>query len=221
MQHNLLLLNTHEFGINPAFGNNRQQGKARVLTHKIATNYPTCRDARSERPAYQYLTRTGVYDITRTLRPSVPTRGCGLTADGRKHGRHGLSPTKAEGSLTKATMRHAERTPDTGKHEPKLINKAMKAKIKEGLLIRSIAGEHVLIDASGNVDLSKMAMLSDTAASIIKAMQRGVCTAEELAKGLTEEYDVSEREALGDVKELLARLAEQGLVVKEDDGEGR
>ena len=118
-------------------------------------------------------------------------------------------------------MRHAERTPDTGKHEPKLINKAMKAKIKEGLLIRNIAGEHVLIDASGNVDLSKMAMLSDTAASIIKAMQRGVCTAEELAKGLTEEYDVSEREALGDVKELLARLAEQGLVIKEEDGEDR
>ena len=71
MQHNLLLLNTHEFGINPAFGNNRQQGKARALTHKIATNYPTCRDARSERPAYQHLARTGVYDITRTLRPSV------------------------------------------------------------------------------------------------------------------------------------------------------
>ena len=86
----------------------------------------------------------------------------------------------------------------------------MKARIKEGLLIRNIAGEHVLIDASGNVDLSKMA-----------TMQRGVCTAEELAKGLTEEYDVSEREALGDVKELLARLAEQGLVVKEDDGEDR
>lgn len=97
----------------------------------------------------------------------------------------------------------------------------MKARIKEGLLIRSIAGEHVLIDASGEVDFSKMEMLNDTAVSIIKAMQEGVCTAEELAKGLTEEYDVSEREALGDVKELLARLAEQGLVVKEDDGEGR
>ena len=40
MQHNLLLLNTHEFGINPAFGNNRQQGKARALTHKIATTHP-------------------------------------------------------------------------------------------------------------------------------------------------------------------------------------
>ena len=87
----------------------------------------------------------------------------------------------------------------------------MKARIKEGLLIRSIAGEHVLIDASGNVDLSKMAMLSDTAASIIKAMQRGVCTAEELAKGLTEEYDVSEREALWWLRRMTERTGKQAF----------
>ena len=33
----------------------------------------------------------------------------------------------------------------------------MKATIKDGLLIRNIADEHVLIDASGEVDFSKMA----------------------------------------------------------------
>lgn len=87
----------------------------------------------------------------------------------------------------------------------------MKVKIKDGLLIRDIAGEHVLIDASGEVDFSKMAMLSDTAASIINAMQQGACTAEEIARRLADEYEVTEEEALTDVKELLAKMKEQGL----------
>lgn len=91
----------------------------------------------------------------------------------------------------------------------------MKVKIKDGLLIRKIAGEHVLIDASGDVDFSKMAMLNTTAVSIINAMRQGVRTAEELAKSVSEEYDVAENVALEDVKELLAKLMEQGLVTIE------
>lgn len=87
----------------------------------------------------------------------------------------------------------------------------MKVRIKDGLLVRDIAGEHVLIDASGKVDFSQMMMLSDTAASIIKAMQQGACTAEELARRITDEYDVSREEALADVEELLAKMKEQGL----------
>lgn len=92
----------------------------------------------------------------------------------------------------------------------------MKAKIKDGLLIRNIAGEHVLIDASGEVDFSEMAMLSDTAVSIIKAMQEGVCTAEELARMIAAEYDVTEDKALADIKELLAAMAAKELVTVND-----
>ena len=91
----------------------------------------------------------------------------------------------------------------------------MKATIKDGLLIRSIADEHVLIDASGEVDFSKMAMLSDTAVSIISALQKETLTAEEIAKRLAAEYDVTEEEAKADVEELLTEMESQGLVTIE------
>ena len=92
----------------------------------------------------------------------------------------------------------------------------MKAKIKDGLLVRNIAGEHVLIDASGEVDFSKMEMLNDTAVSIIKAMQEGVCTAEELAARLAAEYDVTVDQALADISELLTAMSAKGLVTVSD-----
>lgn len=93
----------------------------------------------------------------------------------------------------------------------------MKVKIKDGLLIRDIAGEHVLIDASGGVDFSKMLMLNDTAASIVNLLRQGAHTADELANAIAEEYEVTEDVALEDVKELLAGLIEQGLVTTEND----
>lgn len=91
----------------------------------------------------------------------------------------------------------------------------MKATIKDGLLIRGIADEHVLIDASGEVDFSKMAMLSDTAVSIISALQKEPLMAEEIAKRLAAEYDVTEEEAKADVEELLTEMECQGLVTIE------
>lgn len=89
----------------------------------------------------------------------------------------------------------------------------MKVIIKDGLLIRNIAGEHVLIDASEEVDFSKMAMLSDTAVTIITALQqKGQCTAEDLARMIADEYDVTEEKALADIKELLTAMSGNGLV---------
>lgn len=89
----------------------------------------------------------------------------------------------------------------------------MRVTIKDGLLIRNVAGEHVLIDASGKVDFSKMAMLSDTAASVITALQQhGPCTAGELARMIAAEYDVTEEQALADIEELLTALSGNGLV---------
>lgn len=91
----------------------------------------------------------------------------------------------------------------------------MKVKIKDGLLIRDIAGEHVLIDAGGGVDFSKMMMLNETAVSIINKLRQGARTAEELANAIAEEYEVTEDVALQDVRELLAQMREQGLVTLE------
>ena len=88
----------------------------------------------------------------------------------------------------------------------------MKATIKDGLLIRSIADEHVLIDASGEVDFSKMAMLSDTAVSIISALQKEPLTAAEIAQRLAAEHDVTAEDAQADLEELLNETDSQCLV---------
>ncbi len=73
----------------------------------------------------------------------------------------------------------------------------------------------IRIDASGEVDFSKMAMLSDTAVNIISALQKEPLTAEEIAKRLAVEYDVTEEEAKADVEELLTEMESQGLVTIE------
>lgn len=89
----------------------------------------------------------------------------------------------------------------------------MEATIKQGLLIREIAGERILIDASGEVDFSHMTMLNDTAASIITYLQKaGHASAEDLAKHVADEYDVSYSEALADVEELLLKMEKEGIV---------
>lgn len=93
--------------------------------------------------------------------------------------------------------------------------KRMKVKIKDGLLIRDIAGEHVLIDAGGGVDFSKMMMLNETAVNIVNLLRQGARTAEELACAIAGEYEVTEDVALRDVRELLAQMREQGLVSQE------
>ena len=67
----------------------------------------------------------------------------------------------------------------------------MKATIKDGILIRSIAD------------------------SIISALQKEPLTTEEIAKRLAAEYDVTEEEAKADVEELLTEMESQGIVTIE------
>ena len=91
----------------------------------------------------------------------------------------------------------------------------MRAKMKDGLLLREVAGEHILIDASGEVDFSRMLLLSDTAATIVAALLQGPRTAEELAALLAQEYDVAAADALPDVVALLRQMAADGMAETE------
>lgn len=91
----------------------------------------------------------------------------------------------------------------------------MRVRMKDGLLLREVAGEHILIDASGEVDFSRMLLLSDTAATLVQALLQGPRTAEELADLLAEEYDVAAADALPDVVSLLKQMAGDGLAETE------
>lgn len=92
----------------------------------------------------------------------------------------------------------------------------MRFVVKKGFLVRDIAGEHVLIGGGEQINFSKMLMLNDTAVWVITRLQEGAASAEELARRLTDEYDVTLAEALADVNGLLKELKGQGVVTEEE-----
>ncbi len=90
----------------------------------------------------------------------------------------------------------------------------MKVAIKKDFLLRNVAGENVLIGCGEQINFSRMLMLNDTAARIVKMLQNGsAATDEDLARQISEEYEVGYDEAFGDVGDVLAALEEQGVVV--------
>lgn len=89
----------------------------------------------------------------------------------------------------------------------------MKATIHPDYLIRTIAGEHILIGCGEQINLSHMLMINETAVFLIRKLQEGIASTEALAQCLTKEYNVTYPEALTDTETLIRQLAEQGVVV--------
>ena len=74
--------------------------------------------------------------------------------------------------------------------------------IKSGFVIREIAGQYMAVPVGERVnDLHGMIALNETGAFIWKLLENEK-TEEELARALTEEYEVSYEEALEAVKEF-------------------
>ena len=94
----------------------------------------------------------------------------------------------------------------------------MKATIKDGFLIREIADEKVLIGSGEQINFSQMLVLHDTAASVVEELQKHHMPigSDDLARSLSEEYEVDFAVALADVEELLRNLEAQGVVTVED-----
>ena len=75
-------------------------------------------------------------------------------------------------------------------------------KIKSGFVIREIAGQYMAVPVGERVnDLHGMIALNETGAFIWKLLEDEK-TEEELARALTEEYEVSYEEALEAVREF-------------------
>ena len=92
----------------------------------------------------------------------------------------------------------------------------MKATLKQDFLVHDIAGEQILIGGGEQINFSKMLILNETSAHLIALLQKQTAaTDEELARCLTEVYDVTNEEALADVKELLRQLESLGVVTLE------
>ena len=86
-------------------------------------------------------------------------------------------------------------------------------KIKEGFVLRTICGQHVVSgEGTKNVNYSKLVSLNDSAAYLFQAVGQEDFTAERLADLLLEEYDVDRGTALKDAEKLCAEWKEIGIV---------
>lgn len=87
-------------------------------------------------------------------------------------------------------------------------------KIKEGYLLREVAGSSVVIPlGKSSVDFNGMITLSETGAFLWKKIEQG---ADEncLVAALLEEYDIDEETAKTDTKAFLKKLRDAELVTE-------
>ena len=85
-------------------------------------------------------------------------------------------------------------------------------KIKNGFVVRSIAGESVVValgEASKN--FNGIINLNETGAFLWKKLQEGA-SAEQLKEAMLEEYEVQAEIAERDIKAFIDKLNEKGLI---------
>lgn len=86
-------------------------------------------------------------------------------------------------------------------------------KIKEGFELVDLCEDHVIV-ATGmaNIDFSKVISLNESATVMWKAVEGKTFTVEDMAKALTEEYEVDDATALSDAGKIAAEWKEIGLI---------
>jgi hypothetical protein len=84
-------------------------------------------------------------------------------------------------------------------------------KIKDGFLMRQVAGQTVVLPAADDLDLNMMITLNDTGAFLWQKLQSDV-DADELVQALLSEYDVDADTARTAVSEFLAKLNDHGFL---------
>ena len=84
-------------------------------------------------------------------------------------------------------------------------------KIKEGYILRQIAGEYVVIPSGEDLDLNLMITLNETGSFLWERLAEGA-EEEDLVKALLAEYDVDEARARKAVEGFIANLREQDFL---------
>lgn len=85
-------------------------------------------------------------------------------------------------------------------------------KLKEGFLLREVAGQTVVLPAGGDLDLNMMITLNDTGAFLWQRMEEETDEAT-LVSALLAEYDVDEATAKTAVSGFVNKLSENGFLV--------
>lgn len=81
-------------------------------------------------------------------------------------------------------------------------------KLKEGFVLREIAGECVVVSINSSLDLNGMITLNDTAKTLWRALEGGVEGIDELVNVLMAEYEVDEQMARMAAESFVGKLGE-------------
>ena len=84
-------------------------------------------------------------------------------------------------------------------------------KIKEGFILRSVAGNNVVVPVGqATVDFNGMMSLNDTGAFLFDKLTKGT-TEEQLINDLMDEYSIDKELATKDVKDFIEKVESEGL----------
>ena len=84
-------------------------------------------------------------------------------------------------------------------------------KIKDGFMLRSVAGRTVVIPAEETLNLNMMITLNETGGFLWQRLEKGA-SKQELTEALMEEYNVEKSVAQADVERFLEKLAKEDLL---------
>ena len=84
-------------------------------------------------------------------------------------------------------------------------------KLKDGFILRTVAGETVVLPTGGVTDFDMMITLNDTGKFLWERLEKGA-EKEELVAALLAEYDVDEATAAAGVERFVAKLNENGFL---------
>ena len=81
-------------------------------------------------------------------------------------------------------------------------------KLKNGFVLREIAGDCVVVSVNSDLDLDGVITLNGTAKTLWLALEAGVSSVDELVLALTSEYDVDEATARLAAESFISKLKE-------------
>ena len=84
-------------------------------------------------------------------------------------------------------------------------------KLKEGFLLREIAGQQVVVPTGSDLNMSMMITLNDTGATLWKRLEAGAEMAD-LVAALTAEYDVDETTAAASAARFVEKLKQNDFL---------
>ena len=84
-------------------------------------------------------------------------------------------------------------------------------KLKDGFILREVAGENVVLPSGGDLDLNMMITLNDTGKFLWQLLEQDRTEAD-LVSALLSEYDVDEATAAAAVAGFVATLNENNFI---------